>query len=215
MQARVRFGIIAGNPLRRSCVKVAATGLREVHSTKFGKDVGLQEPNLCALECGGTHSPNPGSLPFLRHIHIAHASPHLYHTCASTRSLLRIHPLFLSFYISFLSPLYMYIFARSHLQIYLSTSTHLHIYIAPAHPHCHSFTSARWTITCLALGRTEEFEPGAASSDDVTVAVGALFGVSAARQDMSMENIEYLFFTTLNSDCGNNALRCPWRMDGG
>ena len=48
----------------------------------------------------------------------------------------------LSFYISFLSPLYIYIFTRSHLQIYLSTATRLHIYIAPAHPHCHSFTSA-------------------------------------------------------------------------
>ena len=33
-------------------------------------------------------------------------------------------------------------------------------------------------------GAIEEFEPGAALSDDVTVVVGALLGVSAARQDI-------------------------------
>ena len=32
-------------------------------------------------------------------------------------------------------------------------------------------------------GALEEFEPGPASSDDVTVVVGALRGVSAARLD--------------------------------
>ena len=74
------------------------------------------------------------------HPHIC-ASAHLYHICTSTLSLLHICPVFLSLYISFLSPLYIYIFARSHPQIYLCTSIHLHIYIAPAHPHCHSFTS--------------------------------------------------------------------------
>ena len=68
--------------------------------------------------------------------------PHLYHICTSTLSLLHICSVFLSFYISFLSSLCTYIFARSHPQIYLSTSMHLQIYIAPAHPHCHSFTSA-------------------------------------------------------------------------
>ena len=41
----------------------------------------------------------------------------------------------------FLSPLSIYVSARSHPYIYLSTSIHLHIYMTPAHPHCHSFTS--------------------------------------------------------------------------
>ena len=68
--------------------------------------------------------------------------PHIYITfCTSTLSLLHICPVFLSFYISFLSSLCIYIFARSNPQIYLSTSIHLQTYIAPAHPHCHSFTS--------------------------------------------------------------------------
>ena len=76
----------------------------------------------------------------------AHTSIYIYHICTSTLSFLHIRPLFLSFfflsfYISFLSPLDIYIFAHSHLQIYLSTSTHLHSYIAPTYPHCHSFTS--------------------------------------------------------------------------
>ena len=73
--------------------------------------------------------------------HHTHTSAHLYHICTSTLSLLHICPVFFSFYISFLSSLCIYIFARSHPQIYLSTSIHLHICIAPAHPHCHSFTS--------------------------------------------------------------------------
>ena len=73
--------------------------------------------------------------------HHTHTSAHLYHICTSTLSLLHICPVFLSFYISFLSSLCIYIFARSHPQIYLSTSMHLQIYMAPAHPHCHSFTS--------------------------------------------------------------------------
>ena len=54
--------------------------------------------------------------------HHTHTSAHLYHICTSTLSLLHICPVFLSFYISFLSSLCIYIFARSH-------------------PHCHSFTS--------------------------------------------------------------------------
>ena len=74
-----------------------------------------------------------------------HICASIYHICTSTLSLLHICPVFLffvlSFYISFLSSLCIYIFARSHRQTYLSTSMHLQIYIAPAHPHCHSFTS--------------------------------------------------------------------------
>ena len=46
-----------------------------------------------------------------------------------------------------------------------------------------------WTITCLAPapGAIEEFEPEAASSDDVAVEVGALLEVSAARGDISIK----------------------------
>ena len=78
--------------------------------------------------------------------HHTHTSAHLYHICTSTLSLLDFCPVFLSFFLSFLlhiilSPLYIYIVARSHQRIYLPTSIHLQIYIAPAHPHCHSFTS--------------------------------------------------------------------------
>ena len=40
------------------------------------------------------------------------------------------------------SPLYIFIFARSHPQIYLYTAPYIYVfYIAPAHPHCHPFTS--------------------------------------------------------------------------
>ena len=67
--------------------------------------------------------------------HHTHTSAHLYHICTSTLSLLHICPVFLSFYISFLSSLCTYIFARSHPQ-YTSTSiSHLHIHtVTPSHP---------------------------------------------------------------------------------
>ena len=41
-----------------------------------------------------------------------------------------------------------------------------------------------FTVFCEAI---EEFGHGAASSDDVAVVVGALLGVSAARQDISIK----------------------------
>ena len=56
---------------------------------------------------------------------------------AQLRSTLRCRRI----YVCTPSPLYMFIFTRSHLQIYLSTSPRLHIYITSVHPHCHSFTS--------------------------------------------------------------------------
>ena len=75
--------------------------------------------------------------------HHTHTSAHLYITSVHPhcRSFTSVLSFFLAFYISFLSSLCIYIFARSHRQIYISTSIHLQIYIAPAHPHCHSFTS--------------------------------------------------------------------------
>ena len=85
------------------------------------------------------------------HIRRSTSPPHHTHTSATSISHLYIHTVapshlsclsfFLAFYISFLSSLCIYIFVRSHPQIYLSTSIHPQIYIAPAHPHCHSFTS--------------------------------------------------------------------------
>ena len=99
------------------------------------------------------------------HPHICTSISHLYiHTVAPSH--LSCLSFFLSFYISFLSPLYIYIFARSHPQIYLYTTIHLHIYIIyrtctstlsllHVHPLFLSvYISFRqcWTITCLALG---------------------------------------------------------------
>ena len=89
-------------------------------------------PHLCTFTSSQAHIRRSTSPP-----HHTHTSAHLYHICTPTLSLLHICPVFLSFYIPFLSPLCICIFARSHPQIYLSTSIHrLHIY------HCHSFTSA-------------------------------------------------------------------------
>ena len=89
---------------------------------------------LCTLTSPHAHIRRCTSLP--PHTHTS-VHPH----CHSFTSVL---PFFLSFFLHIFSPspLHIYIFARSHPQIYLSTSIHLHIYIAPAHPHCHSFTSA-------------------------------------------------------------------------
>ena len=73
--------------------------------------------------------------------HHTHTSAHLYHIYASALSLLHICPVFLSFYISFLSSLCMYIFTRSYPQIYplhLHTSTDLY---RTCTSHCLSFTS--------------------------------------------------------------------------
>ena len=49
---------------------------------------------------------------------------------------------------------------------------------------CLACSRGSFTVSC---GAIEEFEPGAASSDDVTVVVGAPLGVSAARQDISIK----------------------------
>ena len=38
--------------------------------------------------------------------------------------------------------LHLHTLTSADLPLYLHTPTHLHIYITPAHPHCHSFTSA-------------------------------------------------------------------------
>ena len=89
-------------------------------------------PHLSTLTSSHAHIRRSTSPP-----HHTHTSAHLYHICTSTLSLLHICPVFLSFYISFLSSLCIYIFARSHPQICLSASIHLQIYIAPAH---HSVT---------------------------------------------------------------------------
>ena len=80
-------------------------------------------PHLSTFTSSHAHIRRSTSPP-----HYTHTSARLYHM-----SLLHICPVFLSFYISFLSSLCTYIFARSHPQIYLSTSIHLQIYIAPAH----------------------------------------------------------------------------------
>ena len=85
-------------------------------------------PHLSTFTSSHAHIRRSTSPP-----HHTHTSAHLYHTCTSTLSLLHICPVFSSSYISFLSSLCIYIFARSHPQIYLSTSIHLQIYIAPAH----------------------------------------------------------------------------------
>ena len=119
-------------------------------------------PHLSTFRSSHAHIRRSTSPP-----HHTHTSAHLYHICTSTLSLLHICPVFSSSYISFLSSLCIYIFARSHPQIYLSTSIHLQI-ITPAHPHStlsllhihplflSFYTSFRqcWTITCLALGPT-------------------------------------------------------------
>ena len=90
--------------------------------------------------------------------HHTHTSAHLYHICTPTLSLLHIYPVFLSFYISFLSSLCIYIFASPPPYIYRSIS-HLHITLSLLHIHplfLSFYTSFRqcWTITCLALGPT-------------------------------------------------------------
>ena len=82
-----------------------------------------------------------------------------------------------------------------------SLSTHLFSSYFKLHPEVmalgqvdlnYRLTRNCWKSTCLArsrgsftvfCGAKHSFEPGAASSDDVTVVVGALLGVSAARQD--------------------------------
>ena len=95
-------------------------------------------PHLSTFTSSHAHIRRSTSPP-----HHTHTSAHLYITSVHPhcRSFTSVLSFFLSFYISFLSSLCIYIFARSHRQIYLSTSIHLQIYIAPAHPHCHSFTS--------------------------------------------------------------------------
>ena len=102
-------------------------------------------PHLSTFTSSHAHIRRSTSPP-----HHTHTSAHLYRICTPhCRSFTSVLSFFLSFflsfyisfYISFLSSLCIYIFARSHPLIYLSTSIHLHICIAPAHPHCHSFTS--------------------------------------------------------------------------
>ena len=87
-------------------------------------------PHLSTFRSSHAHIRRSTSPP-----HHTHTSAHLYHICTSTLSLLHICPVFLSFYISFLSSLCTYIFARSHPQ-YTSTSiSHLHIHtVTPSHP---------------------------------------------------------------------------------
>ena len=87
-------------------------------------------PHLSTFRSSHAHLRRSTSPP-----HHTHTSAHLYHICTSTLSLLHICPVFLSFYISFLSSLCTYIFARSHPQ-YTSTSiSHLHIHtVTPSHP---------------------------------------------------------------------------------
>ena len=116
-------------------------------------------PHLSTFTSSHAHIRRSTSPP-----HCTHTSAHLYHICTSTLSLLHICPVFLSCYISSLSSLCIYIFARSHPQIYLSTSiyrsiSHLHITLSLLHIHplfLSFYTSFRqcWTITCLALGPT-------------------------------------------------------------
>ena len=129
-----------------------------------------------------------------------HTSAHLYHTCTSTLSLLHIRPLPLSFYTSF--HLHIHTVTPSHP---LSPSLFLHIFSLNILICIQSLgqvdvnywlTRNCWQITCLARSRgsftvfrgaIEEFEPGAASSDDVAVVFGALLEVSAARENISIK----------------------------
>ena len=69
------------------------------------------------------------------HPHICTSISHLYiHTVAPS------HLSCLSIFLHIFS--LVYIFARSHPQIYLYTAPYIYVfYIAPAHPHCHPFTS--------------------------------------------------------------------------
>ena len=150
--AGVNAARICGKSVPQECPRERESVPREYLDTLTSADV---PPHICAPisplhihTVTPAHSPSPSL--FLHTVEAArsnlstsphpHISAHLYHICTSTLSLLHIC-LSSFFCISFLSPLCIYIFARSHPQIYLSTSIHLHIYIAPAHPHCHSFTS--------------------------------------------------------------------------
>ena len=83
-------------------------------------------PHLSTFTSSHAHIRRSTSPP-----HHTHTSAHLYHICTSTLSLLHICPVFLSFYISFLSSLCIYIFARSpltstDLPLHLHTSTDLY-----------------------------------------------------------------------------------------
>ena len=118
-------------------------------------------PHLSTFTSSHAHIRRSTSPP-----HHTHISAHLYHICTSTLSLLHICPVFLSFYISFLSSLCIYIFAcftSTDLPLHLHTSTDLYrtcastLSLLHIHPLFLSFyTSFRqcWTITCLALGPT-------------------------------------------------------------
>ena len=119
-------------------------------------------PHLSTLTSSRAHIHRSTSPP-----HHTHTSAHLYHICTSTLSLLHICPVFLSFYISFLSSLCVHLHLRTltstDLPLHLHTSTDLYrtctstLSLLHIHPLFLSFyTSFRqcWTITCLALGPT-------------------------------------------------------------
>ena len=213
MQARVRFGCVAGNPLRRSCVARArnATGPREVQHKirvragigfpriylthallktgsifKLGRDVGLQEPNLVHWNAVEPIHQIQGHCPFfvtlIHHPHISTTISHL-----RTHTVTPSHPpsLFLSFPPSLFLSFFLHIFSLTSVHVHLRTLTcadlplHLHtsahlyrsctstlslLHIRPLFLSFYISFRQYWTITCLALGRTEEFEPGAVGS---------------------------------------------------
>ena len=106
-------------------------------------------PHLSTFTSSHAHIRRSTSPP-----HHTLTSAHLYHICTPTLSLLHICPVFLSFYMSFLS-------SSSHAHILRSTSPPPYIYRSISLLHIHPlflsfYTSFRqcWTITCLALGPT-------------------------------------------------------------
>ena len=139
-----------------------------------------------------------------------HTSARLYRTCTPTLSLLHIRPLLLSFYTSCLLNFQLHPEVMGLGQVELN----------------YRLTRNCWQITCLArsrgsftvfCGAIEEFEPEAASSDDVLVVVGALLEVSAAREyfHKAIKSLEHICFSQHRGDCAKNAWWRRRRMDGG
>ena len=209
MQARVRFGSVRRNPLRRSDEFHARAylGSWEMRTLVRGVAGELEDENwrLCSNECPSparaSHKSDRKECPresvpreyldMLTSAYVPlhlHTSAHLYHslslslpthllTCASTVT--PSHPL---------SPsLFLHIFSINIL-ICIQSLGQVDVN--------YRLTRNCWQITCLARSRgsftvfrgaIEEFEPGAASSDDVAVVFGALLEVSAARENISIK----------------------------
>ena len=171
MQARVRFGCVAGNPLRRSCVARArnATGPREVQHKirvragigfpriylthallktgsifKLGRDVGLQEPNLVHWNAVEPIHQIQGHCPFfVTLIHHPHISTTISHL--RTHTVTPSHPpsLFLSFPPSLFLSFFLsfYISFLSPLYMYIFARSHVQIYLSTS-THLHIYIAA-------------------------------------------------------------------------